>query len=125
MKYLLVSLLLLSFCKTYSQYVVRVQHQVLFDVVNARASNRVIATQDSLIASLRTSVSSLEGTVSSCLILNTDYQNQISYLKQVNFDNNKEIIILQKEKKRLKRQTFWLKVLIPVAVGATIFLENH
>ena len=110
---------------SYGQYVSRVQKQVLFDVLKLRTCETLMSKQDSLIASLRTSVSGLEGTVSSCLILNTDYQNQISFLKQVNFDNNKEIIILNQDKKRLKRQAFWLKVLIPVAVAGTILLSNH
>lgn len=118
--------IILIFClPVRAQYVLRVQKQVLFDVLKTRELEKVVPKQDSLIASLRTSVSGLEGTVSSLLVLNTDYQNQISLLKQINFDSNEQIIILNKDKRRLKRQNLLLKILIPVAVAGTIYLCNH
>jgi hypothetical protein len=108
----------------FAQYVLSIQKQVLHDVSMLDRCETLVAKQDTLIVSLQKNVSALEGTVSSCLILNTDYQTQISYLKQINFDSNKEIILLTKEKKRLKRANRWLKVLIPVVVGGTIWLDR-
>lgn len=120
---LLISALLLSYL-AHGQYVAKVQRQVLFDVMRVHSADVLLSRQDSVIHAYQKDIAALEGTVSSCLILNTDYQNQIAYLKQIDFDSNKEIILLNKDNKRLKRQTRLLKILIPVVIAGTIWLSK-
>lgn len=108
-----------------AQYVLRVQKQVLFDVLRVKSCEVLVSQQDSVIHAYQKEIADMAKTVSGCRVLNSDYENQISLLKQVNFTDQKEIILLNKDKKRLRRQNTILKILIPVVVGAVLYLDHR
>lgn len=121
---IIIWLLLASYQISNAQYVNNVQKQVLFDVLRLRADEVLISHQDSLIHAYKKELTDAAKTVSSCQILNADYAVQISLLKKIGFDDKKEIIILNQDNKRLKRQNTFLKILIPVVVGVVIWLDH-